>query len=691
MYNLGFYFSIMNLKEIFKTKNQNQKISSQEKIFSFSLAKKSSIFDARKIKENITKTRIFFKDHLHLLFKSAAVNHLRIQKCKITPERGEVCNLSFESYSDLKKYQKKVRLFTYSFSSTVASVMIAMLVVQVFFPGGTSHGASYTWSQSDWNTLSAVDNAEHNSGGDNTTWTKYFSKDDAIAAGDVLALEKNEETLEKKSDTDFNAAGSTFTNSSVTGAGDGASITLGKEVSQVTTSGISAFALTKDGKVYAWGSGGRLGLGVGEIAEKYVPVEIPNLTDVVSIAAGSGGHVLALKSNGDVYAWGLNGYGQLGVGDTVTKEIPTKISTLSNVKAIGTGQYHSLAVVGDNGDVYAWGYNINNQLGNNSSTNSSVPVRVGVEGAWLSGAAAVTGMNYSSLALMNNGTVWSWGSNNVGQLGLGSVGTQVVPAQISNFTNVKAIRSGTSHVIALTNDGDVYTWGYNNVGQLGDNTTVNKNTPQDINLGGIIGIAAGNSSLYAMGADGKFWVWGYNYYGELGIGTQGTGTNKIVPFESNLMDRIIDVACNTSGSGGAAVALKSDGSVWTWGYGSSIMGTNSYSSAVVTSPVQVKLWSHPADYFGSTEPQKTITKLAPSDSHMLAVRNGELYSWGSNAQGQLGTGDNIGRFTPMVANGLNNITDISSSPRAFHSLVLSGGNVYTFGSNASRQASPVAG
>ncbi|HBU10927.1 MAG: hypothetical protein US57_C0010G0040 [Candidatus Moranbacteria bacterium GW2011_GWC2_37_73] len=166
-------------------------------------------------------TKIFFKDHWNLLIKSAAHNHLRIQECKRRPELGETCNLSFESYSHLKKYQKKFRLFTYSFSSTLASILIAVMALQIFFPGNNIQGATYTWAQNTWaGGADEITTATHNS--NKTGWTKYFSKDANITAGDDVKLNAVAGSFVDTTDTDFNAQAKT--NVYVTGSGDAGAV-----------------------------------------------------------------------------------------------------------------------------------------------------------------------------------------------------------------------------------------------------------------------------------------------------------------------------------------------------------------------------------------------------------------------------------------------------------------------------------
>lgn len=170
-----------------------------------------------RLKTLIKKIKIFTKDHLHLVFKSSAENHLRIQKCKKIKE-GEICNLSFNSYSQLKRYQKKVRFLTYSFSSTCTSVIVALIVVQMFFGTGKSQGATFGWLQTDWSGgADTVTTANHTS--NQSGWTKFFSKDANVDVSNGEAkIASTSNSVVTTTDADFNAFTKTQTYVSGSGA-----------------------------------------------------------------------------------------------------------------------------------------------------------------------------------------------------------------------------------------------------------------------------------------------------------------------------------------------------------------------------------------------------------------------------------------------------------------------------------------
>jgi alpha-tubulin suppressor-like RCC1 family protein len=332
-----------------------------------------------------------------------------------------------------------------------------------------------------------------------------------------------------------------------------------------------SLALCSNGTVRSWGDNGWGQLGNGtNISNSNVPVQVSSLTGIVKIAAG-GGHSLALKNDGTVWTWGRNDLGQLGIGSSNNDfNVPMKINSFTGVSAIAAGGFHSLALKND-GTVWAWGSNSLGQLGNGNYTNSNVPVQVSNIG----GVIAIAGGDAHSLALKNDGSVWSWGDNLGGQLGNGtSILKSNVPVQVSSLTGVIAIAAGAYHSLALKNDGTVWAWGDNGFGQLGNGTNIVKsNVPVQVSsLTGVIAIAAGAYHSLALKNDGTVWAWGYNNYGQLGNGSNIFYSN--VPVQVSSLTGVIAVAAMGSSH---SLALKNDGTVWAWGAnGSGQLGIGNY-------------------------------------------------------------------------------------------------------------------
>jgi hypothetical protein len=225
-------------------------------------------------------------------------------------------------------------------------------------------------------------------------------------------------------------------------------------------------------------------------------VQVNGLSDVKAVASG-GAHSLALKNDGTLWAWGYNYFGQLGDNTNTNSNVPVQVSNLSGVQAIAAGSlHHSLALKND-GTLWAWGANGTGQLGDGTNADSNTPVQV--DG--LSGVQAIAAGDFHSLALKNDGTLWAWGNNDLGQLGDGTNADSNTPVQVNGLSGVQAIAGSWGHSLALKNDGTLWAWGANWIGQLGDGTNSNSNTPVQVsNLSGVQAIAAGGDYSLAIGS-----------------------------------------------------------------------------------------------------------------------------------------------------------------------------------------------
>jgi alpha-tubulin suppressor-like RCC1 family protein len=308
--------------------------------------------------------------------------------------------------------------------------------------------------------------------------------------------------------------------------GDGTTTNRSTPVSVAGLSGVTAIAaggehslaLLSDGTVRAWGHNQYGKLGDGTNFSRRTPVSVAGLSGVTAIAAG-GEYSMALLSDGTVRAWGENGSGQLGDGTFVIRRTPVSVAGLSDftVTAIATGSGHSLALLSD-GTVRAWGHNRQGQLGDGTTTNRGTPVSL--PGLWGATVTAIAAGQYHSLALLQDGTVWAWGSNERGQLGDGTTTDRSTPMIVAGLSGVTAIAAGYNHSLALLSDGTVRAWGENGSGRLGDGTTTDRSTPVNVaGLSGVIAIAAGYDHSLALLSDGTVRAWGRNQERQLGDGT----------------------------------------------------------------------------------------------------------------------------------------------------------------------------
>lgn len=310
-----------------------------------------------------------------------------------------------------------------------------------------------------------------------------------------------------------------------------------------------------DGTVAACGRNifGQLGIGAAFPGNTSFPKQVVGLNNIIMVAAGSF-HSLALDSDSTVWSWGLNNYGQLGLGTYTTAYLPTPMLGITDIISIGGGYYHSLALQSDS-TVWAWGFNQFGQLGDSTQIDKTAPVPV----YGLSKFIAIAAGSFHSMALCSDSTVWAWGYNGFGQLGNNTTTSKMYPVQVVGLSNVIAIAAGVEHSIALSNDGTLWTWGRNLYGQLGDSTNVNRTIPIPV-LSNVIGIAGGGLHTIALRNDGTVWTWGRNDKGQLG---DGTFTDSNAPTQMLSISNIVHVAGGLKHS----FAIKKNGTVWAWGFG----------------------------------------------------------------------------------------------------------------------------
>lgn len=304
---------------------------------------------------------------------------------------------------------------------------------------------------------------------------------------------------------------------------------------QISAADFASLALRSDGTVWAWGIR-RFGpdSGLGQYAT--TPEQVPGLSEVVQVAAGGlygFGHNLALKADGSVWGWGANGFGELGLGDFNGRPFPERIP-IDCVIAIAAGAQFSLFLKSD-GTVWSSGRNAEGQLGRTTGS-AFVPDIDQVE--FVSNVTAMSAGSWHALALRSDGTVYSWGSNNVGQLGRGLVFESTsVASLVSGLSNVTAVATGGLHSMAFLNDQTARTWGANTWGQLGNGGSPNQYLPvQPLGLPAMRDASGGANHTAFVAANGTLWTAGSNNHGEGGhrFGPQVVPIQ--VPQVSNLLD-----------------------------------------------------------------------------------------------------------------------------------------------------------
>lgn len=444
------------------------------------------------------------------------------------------------------------------------------------------------------------------------------------------------------------------------------------DVVSIISGGNHSFVIKSDQTLHAWGDNnvGQLGRGTVSEPSKHILKIVP-LEDVVFATAGEASS-FSLKSDGSLWAWGYNQYGQLGDGTTENKSLPVEIegsfmipndeqNTLPedlNHRSIATGYNQSFII--RNEEVWTWGRNAYGLLGDGTTVESRYSASV--IDHFEDVVTISAGLNHN-MALKSDGTVWSWGSNLEGQLGDGTTTNQTMPTKIENLNNIVAVAAGYNHSMALQSDGTVWIWGQNQYGQLGNDTTTARFNPEPIaGLKNIIAIAAGKNFSMALESDGSVWAWGDNQYGQIGAGHISI-TYSLIPNKVVNLSEIVSIQAGEYHS----VALDVNGSVWTWGqnnYGQ--LGTGTFSQSVY-SPRKV-------------EDLSNINTITTSNKHTFALSSdGSLWAWGDNSSGQIGDGTSTHRRTPVQIN-LFNIVEVSAGHT--HSMALqSDGTLWTWGQN----------
>ena len=290
------------------------------------------------------------------------------------------------------------------------------------------------------------------------------------------------------------------------------------KIAAMQGAGTQVIALKNNGQVYAWGQ--------GSLA---TPAQVAGLTNIVDIAAG-GSHLLALDKGGALYAWGANTYGQLGDATLVDKVSPQLVPTLTTgVVAIAAGVNHSVAIKSD-GTVRAFGRNASGQLGDGSSTDRTSPTAV----TGLTAIAGVAAGLGDSLAVTESGALYSWGDNQFGQLGLGNTTNHLTAVAVSmpGGAVVVNIASGSNHNLAILDSGSAWAFGDNQYGQLGLGAApTSYSTPTQITgLATISSAAAGVAHTLLLQNNGAVVAFGRNIAGELGDNSmtgQPTAVNPV--------------------------------------------------------------------------------------------------------------------------------------------------------------------
>ena len=285
----------------------------------------------------------------------------------------------------------------------------------------------------------------------------------------------------------------------------------GNDWSEINTFDYQSGSIKTDGTLWTWGNNSFGNLGLNDMINRSSPVQVGTGTNWSKISIDNA--MFAIKTNGTLWSWGDNNYGQLGLGDQINKSSPTQVGSATNWNIIKERYGDAIAQKTD-GTLWTWGSNLRGNLGLNQTTARSSPTQIGSSTDW-----NLVDIGYrSSGATKTNGTLWTWGVNTNGSLGLGNAIDRSSPVQVGTSTNWNLVSVGVYSPAATKTDGTLWQWGRNNAGQLGFNDIVNRSSPVQVGTGTDWNkISSGLYFTLATKNNNTLWAWGSNSGGELGL------------------------------------------------------------------------------------------------------------------------------------------------------------------------------
>jgi alpha-tubulin suppressor-like RCC1 family protein len=401
--------------------------------------------------------------------------------------------------------------------------------------------------------------------------------------------------------------------------------------SVVSSSETGNFAggITSDNRLFMWGSG---------TTQAALPYNISNYS-WTQISTGWS-HIVGLKSDGSLWAWGSNAFGQLGDGTTITQSSPIQIGT-SSWLFVSAGNYQCYAIRTD-GTLWTWGYALNGSLGDNSIISKSNPTQIGTS-SW---AMVTANGAYGAYGILSNGGLYSWGQNDFGQLGITSVnaGGDIVnrssPTLITSTVSWINVSAAGRFVAAIKTDNTLWSWGLGQNGQLGNNAIISRSSPVQVpgSWNQVVAIGdqfTANNAMAAIRTDATLWSWGVAVY--LG---QNDAINRSSPSQigSSYWTQITSGGYSTQG-------FDAQRRLFIWGRNlSGALGLgdtlNRSSPTLLPAPVGTS-WSLLTT--SSNNPSSTVA----DQLNKAVASDGNLYVWGSNLYYGLGTLDTIDRSNPV--------------------------------------------
>ena len=423
-------------------------------------------------------------------------------------------------------------------------------------------------------------------------------------------------------------------------------------------------ALTSANNIVCWGANANGQLGIGSFIDQSLPVLVTGIVGNASAVVAGERHACALLDTGAVRCWGANEHGQLGNPISGDQSAPVDVVGLPDPAiALATGANHTCAVL-NQGSVYCWGNNSVGQLNGSAGTDSVTPILV----PNLAPAISVAAGSEHSCALLQSGSVSCWGSDAFGQLGDGPNTVTASSTSVINLApGVQFLSAGGGHTCAATNTGILQCWGHNNNGQLGDGSLANQAQPITVTntSGALLALSLGPRHTCLATLSNGLYCWGDNSSGQLG---DNTTVDKSLPQKVvGLNGNVQDVATGNRHT----CARLIDGSLNCWG--------RNYNGQLGNG--EDGRYPLPVDVVGLTS---GVGSLVAASNSTCARVNGAAKCWGSNSNGQLGDSTRRDRTTPVSVVGLSSGVILLSSDGK-HSCATTSSEVLCWGNNSNGQ------
>ncbi len=480
------------------------------------------------------------------------------------------------------------------------------------------------------------------------------------------------------------------------------------DIKEIKAGDKNTVIVQNDGSVWVSGINDNYELGIdnSQTLDKSLPLQNTNISNAIFATAGDN-HITVIKDDGSVYAWGNGKLGQLGnrknsnsinpvmVGDYIVRTNTNKVVLGINDDAIIEGNVEYFNIF--NSSAINITYNTKDQTVASLLTplhGEVTPGKIGIKVVGQKVGTTIVTANQDgtsnigviqvevipqdttiepnvitngshTITLRVDGKIYTYGDNTYGQLGNGTTVTSDEPVEVKfpDGTSIIQIAAGENHNVALDKDGNVWTWGRNNNYQLGISSG-DQYTPYKVTgLPKVIRIATGNNSTMVLTENNELYAWGLNAYGNLGLGNY---TNKVLPTKVIGIQDIIDL----SGGKNHFTILNRAGEVFT-------TGSNLYGQLGITTRIIDKI-----NEFTKVDISEKIGTISSGDlSNIATTVDGEVYVWGSNIYGQLGTGDKSNKNTPVKLSGIRDIREVDAGQT--HTIIRDGNQkVYVTGSNS---------